>query len=142
MSPSMVHRHRDVQGGSARAAVFGVSDGLVSNVALILGFAGASTDPSLIRLAGITGLLAGAISMASGEYVSLKAQAELVEAAKRLALKVAAGEMDAEAITPDAIEGELQTNGLPPLDLVIRTSGEQRLSNFLLWQGGRARIPI
>ena len=79
MSPSMVHRHRDVQGGSARAAVFGVSDGLVSNVALILGFAGASTDPSLVRLAGITGLLAGAISMASGEYVSLKAQAELVE---------------------------------------------------------------
>ena len=79
MSSSMVHRHRDVQGGSARAAVFGVSDGLVSNVALILGFAGASTDPSLVRLAGITGLLAGAISMASGEYVSLKAQAELVE---------------------------------------------------------------
>jgi hypothetical protein len=53
MSPSMVHRYRDVQGESARAAVFGVSDGLVSNVALILGFAGASTDPSLVRLAGI-----------------------------------------------------------------------------------------
>jgi hypothetical protein len=53
MSPSMVHRHRDVQGGSARAAVFGASDGLVSNVALILGFAGASTDPSIVRLAGI-----------------------------------------------------------------------------------------
>ena len=79
MSPSMVHRHRDVQGGAARAAVFGVSDGLVSNVALILGFAGANTDPTIVRLAGITGLLAGAISMASGEYLSLKAQAELVE---------------------------------------------------------------
>ncbi|MDP6240668.1 MAG: VIT1/CCC1 transporter family protein [Acidimicrobiales bacterium] len=79
MSPSMVHRHRDVQGGTARAAVFGISDGLVSNVALILGIAGASTDPTLVRLAGITGLLAGAISMGSGEYVSLKAQAELVE---------------------------------------------------------------
>ena len=53
----MVH-HRDVQGGNARAAVFGVSDGLVSNVALILGIAGASTDGSLVRL-GVSGLLAG-----------------------------------------------------------------------------------
>jgi len=59
--------------------VFGVSDGLVSNVALILGIAGAGTDPSFVRLAGVSGLLAGAISMAAGEYVSLKAQAELVE---------------------------------------------------------------
>ncbi|HBH76531.1 MAG TPA: hypothetical protein DDY35_08745, partial [Acidimicrobiaceae bacterium] len=54
----MVHHHRDVQGGNARAAVFGVSDGLVSNVALILGIAGASTDGSLVRLAGVSGLLA------------------------------------------------------------------------------------
>ncbi len=48
--------------------------------------------------------------------------------------------MAAEAITPEAIEGELQTNGLPPLDLVIRTSGEQRLSNFLLWQAAYAEL--
>jgi VIT1/CCC1 family predicted Fe2+/Mn2+ transporter len=75
----MVHRHRDVQGGWARAAVFGVSDGLVSNVALILGVAGASTDAPLVRVAGISGLLAGAFSMAAGEYVSVKAQNELVE---------------------------------------------------------------
>ncbi|MCT8003065.1 isoprenyl transferase [Sphingomonas sanguinis] len=68
------------------------------------------------------------------------AQAELVEATKRLAAKVAAGEMTADAITPQAIEGELQTNGLPPLDLVIRTSGEQRLSNFLLWQAAYAEL--
>jgi len=68
------------------------------------------------------------------------AQAELVEATRRLALKVAAGEMAAEAITPEAIEGELQTSGLPPLDLVIRTSGEQRLSNFLLWQAAYAEL--
>lgn len=79
MGTGMVHRHRDVQGGAARAAVFGISDGLVSNVALILGIAGASTDPTFVRLAGISGLLAGAISMAAGEYVSLRAQAELVE---------------------------------------------------------------
>lgn len=75
----MVHRHRDVAGGSARAAVFGVSDGLVSNVALILGVAAAATEPSSVVVAGIAGLLAGAFSMAAGEYVSMKAQAELVE---------------------------------------------------------------
>ncbi len=74
-----VHMHRDVHGGAARAAVFGVSDGLVSNVALILGIAGASTDGSLVRLAGISGLLAGAISMAAGEWVSVRAQNELIE---------------------------------------------------------------
>ena len=75
----MVHHHRDVQGGNARAAVFGVSDGLVSNVALILGVAGASTDGSLVRLAGVSGLLAGAISMVAGEWVSVRAQNELIE---------------------------------------------------------------
>ncbi|MBL6924024.1 MAG: VIT1/CCC1 transporter family protein [Acidimicrobiia bacterium] len=79
MEKPEVHRHRDVQGGAARAAVFGVSDGLVSNVALILGIAGASTDPAFVRVAGVSGLLAGAVSMAAGEYISLKAQAELVE---------------------------------------------------------------
>jgi len=75
----MVHRHRDVAGGAARAAVFGVSDGLVSNVALILGVAAASTEGSNVVVAGTAGLLAGAFSMAAGEYVSMKAQAELVE---------------------------------------------------------------
>lgn len=75
----MVHRHRDVTGGSARAAVFGVSDGLVSNVALILGVAAAASDRSNVLVAGVAGLLAGASSMAAGEYVSMKAQSELVE---------------------------------------------------------------
>ena len=74
----MVHHHRNVQASSARAAVFGVSDGLVSNVALILGFAGASTNAALVRVAGFAGLLAGAVSMAAGEYISIKAQNELV----------------------------------------------------------------
>lgn len=75
----MVHEHRTVQGGTVRAAVFGVSDGLVSNVALILGVAAAATESSTVLLAGISGLLAGAASMAAGEYVSVKAQAELIE---------------------------------------------------------------
>jgi VIT1/CCC1 family predicted Fe2+/Mn2+ transporter len=73
------HHHRNVQGGSARAAVFGLSDGLVSNVSLILGVAGAHPADSFIRLAGLAGLLGGACSMAAGEYVSMRAQRELLE---------------------------------------------------------------
>ena len=79
LPPPPEKHHRDVQGGTARAAVFGVSDGLVSNVAIVLGFAGANPGAGLIRLAGLTGLIGGAVSMAAGEYVSMKAQAELLE---------------------------------------------------------------
>lgn len=78
-APVRKHHHRDVQGGAARAAVFGVSDGLVSNVSLILGVAGANPAPGVVRLAGLAGLIAGAVSMAAGEYVSMTAQKELVE---------------------------------------------------------------
>src|SRR5881398_891310 len=73
------HHHRNVQGGAARAAVFGVSDGLVSNVSLILGIAGAGSSAASVRLAGLAGLVAGSVSMAAGEYVSMKAQSELLE---------------------------------------------------------------
>jgi vacuolar iron transporter family protein len=73
------HHHRNVQGGAARAAVFGISDGLVSNVSLILGVAGADPAPGIVRLAGLAGLVGGAFSMAAGEYVSMKAQSELLE---------------------------------------------------------------
>lgn len=73
------HHHRNVQGGAARAAVFGISDGLVSNVSLILGVAGANPTPGVVRLAGLAGLVGGAFSMAAGEYVSMKAQTELLE---------------------------------------------------------------
>ena len=72
------HHHRDIQGGAARAAIFGVSDGLVSNVSLILGMAGAaSTRPRIVRLAGLAGLIAGSVSMAAGEFISMRAQREL-----------------------------------------------------------------
>ncbi|MDQ3897557.1 MAG: VIT1/CCC1 transporter family protein [Actinomycetota bacterium] len=77
--PVLEKHHRDVQGGAARAAVFGVSDGLVSNVAIVLGFAGANTAAGLVRLAGLAGLIGGAVSMAAGEYISMKAQSELLE---------------------------------------------------------------
>ncbi len=71
--------HRDIQAGGARAAVFGVSDGLVTNVSLILGMAGANATPGIVRLAGIAGLIAGAVSMGAGEFISMRAQKELFE---------------------------------------------------------------
>ena len=72
--------HRtDAQSGTFRAAVFGVNDGLVSNLSLVMGVAGASTDTRYVLLAGVAGLLAGAFSMAAGEYVSMRAQRELFE---------------------------------------------------------------
>lgn len=77
--------HRDVQGGAARAAVFGMSDGLLTNVSLILGVAGAGPGAGFVRLAGLAGLVAGAFSMAAGEYVSMSAQKELLE--RELALE-------------------------------------------------------
>jgi vacuolar iron transporter family protein len=73
------HEHRAVQSGSWRAAVFGMSDGLVSNAALILGVAGANSGPNVVRTAGVAGLVAGACSMAAGEWLSMRAQQDLLE---------------------------------------------------------------
>jgi VIT1/CCC1 family predicted Fe2+/Mn2+ transporter len=70
-------RHRGVGGGNLRAAVFGVNDGLVSNTSLIMGVAGATGDPGFILTSGIAGLLAGSLSMAAGEYVSMRSQREM-----------------------------------------------------------------
>ena len=73
-------RHRSVTGGNnLRAAVFGVNDGLVSNVSLILGVAGAGASGSVILTSGLAGLLAGSLSMAAGEYVSVRSQREMYE---------------------------------------------------------------
>lgn len=71
--------HRDVKGGGARAAILGGNDGLVSNVALIVGIAGAHPAATAVRLAGLAGMVAGACSMAVGEYVSMRGQKELFE---------------------------------------------------------------
>ena len=68
------------------------------------------------------------------------AQAELVAAARRLAARALDGGIDPAAIDADMIEAELETRELPPLDLLIRTSGEHRLSNFLLWQAAYAEL--
>jgi VIT1/CCC1 family predicted Fe2+/Mn2+ transporter len=72
--------HRAASGGGAlRAAVFGVNDGLVSNASLIMGVAGAGPEPQMVVLAGVAGLVAGAFAMASGEYISVRTQRELLE---------------------------------------------------------------
>jgi VIT1/CCC1 family predicted Fe2+/Mn2+ transporter len=65
--------------GAARAAVLGVNDGLVSNVCLILAVAGAHASRSAVRLAGFASLIAGALSMAAGEWISVRSQVELFE---------------------------------------------------------------
>lgn len=65
--------------GALRAAIFGVNDGLVSNLALIMGVAGAGVSSGVVLVAGAAGLLAGAFSMAAGEYVSMRTQRELFE---------------------------------------------------------------
>jgi vacuolar iron transporter family protein len=72
------HHHRNISGGGFRAAVFGLSDGLVTNVSLILGVAGAHPGGPFVRLAGVAGLVAGAFSMSAGEFVSVRAQSELM----------------------------------------------------------------
>jgi vacuolar iron transporter family protein len=77
------HRHSDVSGGWLRAATFGAMDGLVSNTALIAGVA-AAADPHTVLLSGIAGLLAGAFSMALGEYTSVTTANEQVESEVRV----------------------------------------------------------
>ncbi len=74
------HEHSDVTGGWLRPAVFGASDGLVSNLALIAGVAGGTDDSNAVLLAGLAGLAGGAFSMAAGEYISVRSQAEQAQA--------------------------------------------------------------
>jgi VIT1/CCC1 family predicted Fe2+/Mn2+ transporter/rubrerythrin len=93
--------HRAGRSGTLRAVIFGVSDGLVSNMALVMGVAGASQgEGSFVLLAGVAGLLAGAFSMAAGEYISMQSQRELFE--RQIALERA----ELEAM-PEEEEAEL-----------------------------------
>ena len=102
--------HTMMHGGSLRAAVFGINDGLVSNFSLVMGFAGAEAAPEYILLAGIAGLLAGSFSMAAGEYVSVSAQRELFEQQIKM-------EKEELEMSPKEEEEELsliyQAKGLP-----------------------------
>jgi vacuolar iron transporter family protein len=73
------HWHRGDRSGALRAGVFGVSDGLVSNTALVMGFAGSGVSHTVTLLAGVAGLLAGSFSMAAGEYISMSSQREMYQ---------------------------------------------------------------
>lgn len=78
--PELHHAHRDVTGGWMRPATFGVMDGLVSNFALVAGVVGGGATGATVVIAGLAGLVAGACSMATGEYTSVSSQNELTQA--------------------------------------------------------------
>jgi VIT1/CCC1 family predicted Fe2+/Mn2+ transporter len=91
--------------------MFGVSDGLVSNVSLILGFAGSGVDASVVRLAGLAGAIAGGISMAAGEWISVSAQNELVEREVAVERRELAGNAVAETAELAAM---YESHGISP----------------------------
>ncbi len=93
-------RHRSVGGNALRAAVLGGNDGLVSNFSLVMGIAGATSGQSEVLLTGLAGLMAGALSMALGEWISVKSSQELYENQMQL-------EMDELETNPEGEEKEL-----------------------------------
>lgn len=99
--------------GTLRAIVFGASDGLVSNLSLVMGVAGATASPSFILLSEIAGLLAGAFSMAAGEYISVRSQVEVLE--RQIALERA----ELAAVPEEELEELVaiyRSKGLPEAD--------------------------
>jgi len=101
--------HRALAGGSARAGVFGLSDGLVTNVSLIIGFAASGVDASYVRLAGIASAVAGAVSMGAGEWVSVKSQNDLVR--REMALELRELKRNASAETSE-LAGMYRSHGM------------------------------
>lgn len=105
--------HGASRSGTLRAAIFGINDGLVSNLSLVMGVAGAAAEPRFVILAGVAGLLAGAFSMAAGEYVSMQSQRETFE--RQIAL-----EREEMRIMPEEEERELagifRAKGVPAAD--------------------------
>lgn len=150
--------------GTFRAAVFGANDGLVSNMALVLGVSGGGVDTQTVLLTGIAGLLAGALSMAAGEYVSVRSQRELLAAsapgsdaaqvvpnldvdANELALVYRARGMDADEAQERAdavLAGIAVESGAAPVDEsheVVGTAVTAALSSFCFFASG-ALIPV
>ncbi len=91
--------------------MFGANDGLVSNVSLILGFAGSGVDSTVVRLAGLAGAVAGGISMAAGEWVSVSAQNDLIR--RELAIELNELEMNPEFETAELAE-RYESHGMAP----------------------------
>lgn len=158
--------HRQIESGWFRAAIFGVSDGLVTNASLMLGFAGANPGHSVVRLAGLAGLVAGSFSMASGEYVSMRAHKELLEYEIEVERRSLADFPEAEleelrqlflnqGIKPELAES-LSRDLMHDPELALRTHAREELgvdpsatgspwiaaiSSFLAFSGG-AMIPL
>ena len=90
-------------------------------------------DAAVVRTAGNT-------RMTLAVALNYGARGEMVKAVRSIAARAAAGELAPDAVDEALVDASLDTAGLPPLDLLIRTSGEQRLSNFLLWQSAYAEL--
>ncbi len=126
--------HRTQSGNTLRAAVLGANDGLVSNISLVMGMAGATTGDRAVLLAGLAGLVAGACSMALGEWLSVNSsrefyQAQITERAERLAVSPEDGRHHIAAIYRDkglepaaaeAMAGHLIETPRAALDLLVR----------------------
>ncbi|MGI8875485.1 MAG: VIT1/CCC1 transporter family protein [Egibacteraceae bacterium] len=127
--------------GLLRATVFGVNDGLVSNTSLVLGLAGAGSSTEIVLLAGLAGLLAGALSMAAGEFVSVRSQRELLQStagglasADRAALRRAGGDQVALVFRAEGMTAERAERAAVALLEDGVGSGEQRPAEG--WQYG------
>ncbi len=129
--------HRQITDGWFRAGVFGISDGLVTNASFILGFAGANPGANVVRLAGLSALVAGAFSMASGEYLSVQAQKELLDYEVEVERKAIAENPELErqelaalfrsrGIEDDLAE-RLATDLMRDPDLALRTHAREEL---------------
>ena len=101
--------HRALAGGTTRAGIFGLSDGLVTNVSLIIGFASSGVGSDIVRLAGIASAVAGAASMAAGEWVSVKAQNDLIQ--REMALELRELKHNAQAETSE-LAGMYRSHGM------------------------------
>lgn len=135
----MIHteHHRSHRSGWLRAAVLGANDGIVSTSSLILGVAAASTVQSDIMLAGVAGLVAGAMSMAAGEYVSVSSQADTEHADLSIERKALAEHYELEQ---EELADIYETRGLTPE--LARQVAEQLMSNDALGAHARDEIGI
>jgi VIT1/CCC1 family predicted Fe2+/Mn2+ transporter len=158
-------RGRTQLSGSFRAAVFGANDGLVSNLALVLGIGATGAPPQVVLFTGFAGLLAGALSMGAGEYVSVKSQRELLAASRpdpesqtalphldvdenELALVYRArgmGQTDAEAHAREVLSTLHLDADTPPDELdpdeAVGSPWKAAISSFLFFASG-ALIPV
>lgn len=135
----MIHseHHRSHRNGWLRAAVMGANDGIVSTSSLILGVAAASTTQSDIMLAGIAGLVAGAMSMAAGEYVSVSSQSDTENADLEIERKALDEHYELEQEELAAI---YETRGLAPE--LAKQVAEQLMTNDALGAHARDEVGI